>query len=381
MSPMTKWRRMRLFGPILVLCFLAYLDYTSCYIAAYDVIYLHHSRVSAIWLWVLLGLFQAIALAYWVLIFVSGSGSVPKFANLDLYNTGDSALLPLPEAFVCDEQGYPFWCSKCQNLKPDRSLHLHHMSHCVPRFDHYCFWVGTAIGRDNYFPFIKFLQSLCLFTVVLLVYLSVYARHIYHSHKAHLIVSFILGCAIFAFNFIMFCSVLYHLNYNTTSLDGITRRTARLYKRWQLREKDESAYFQPCIQRVPRVETGERFMSIATGDTRAVVPYRVEDSPYNCGFKANFVSLTLKGNHSSAMTLEVSSSQLWKASLVFVLPFFEFFASKEHQNDPAEHPLIKHSDMISPDFLQKMKNKVKHGYYKQPSYISDAGAEKLDEAR
>ena len=40
--------------------------------------------------------------------------------------------------FVCEGDGRPIWCSKCQNWKPDRTHHCREVDRCVRKMDH--FW-------------------------------------------------------------------------------------------------------------------------------------------------------------------------------------------------------------------------------------------------
>jgi len=49
------------------------------------------------------------------------------------------------------------WCHTCHIWRPERAKHCHQMDACVHVFDHYCPWVGNAIGARNYFPFYMFL--------------------------------------------------------------------------------------------------------------------------------------------------------------------------------------------------------------------------------
>jgi palmitoyltransferase len=44
------------------------------------------------------------------------------------------------DVFVCREDGYPIWCSICQNWKPDRTHHCREVGRCVRKMDHFCPW-------------------------------------------------------------------------------------------------------------------------------------------------------------------------------------------------------------------------------------------------
>ncbi|KAK9479401.1 DHHC palmitoyltransferase-domain-containing protein [Lipomyces japonicus] len=62
----------------------------------------------------------------------------------------------LDAAFVCEMDGYPKWCSRCQSTKPDRSHHSSELDRCVLKMDHYCPWLGSIIGFRNYKAFYHF---------------------------------------------------------------------------------------------------------------------------------------------------------------------------------------------------------------------------------
>lgn len=44
------------------------------------------------------------------------------------------------DAFVCQGDGRPIWCSTCLNWKPDRTHHCREIERCVQKMDHFCPW-------------------------------------------------------------------------------------------------------------------------------------------------------------------------------------------------------------------------------------------------
>ena len=44
------------------------------------------------------------------------------------------------DAFVCQADGRPIWCSTCLNWKPDRAHHCREIERCVRKMDHFCPW-------------------------------------------------------------------------------------------------------------------------------------------------------------------------------------------------------------------------------------------------
>jgi palmitoyltransferase len=60
------------------------------------------------------------------------------------------------DAFVCDSQGLPIWCSHCKNWKRDRTHHNQDVGRCTAKMDHFCPWVGGVVGERSYKFFIQF---------------------------------------------------------------------------------------------------------------------------------------------------------------------------------------------------------------------------------
>lgn len=52
------------------------------------------------------------------------------------------------DAFVCEADGRPKWCSECCNWKQDRVHHSREIDRCVYRMDHYCPWAGGMIAEN-----------------------------------------------------------------------------------------------------------------------------------------------------------------------------------------------------------------------------------------
>jgi len=54
------------------------------------------------------------------------------------------------------------WCDTCNLWRPPRSKHCYQLDACVNHFDHYCPWVGNAVGLRNFLSFYCFIFFLCM---------------------------------------------------------------------------------------------------------------------------------------------------------------------------------------------------------------------------
>jgi len=63
-------------------------------------------------------------------------------------------------------------CTTCEIVKPLRSKHDRFSDRCISRFDHFCPFMGVAVGEENYriFFFSMFHAMICMWTWVVLVY-------------------------------------------------------------------------------------------------------------------------------------------------------------------------------------------------------------------
>ncbi|KAI1299732.1 DHHC palmitoyltransferase-domain-containing protein [Xylaria venustula] len=72
------------------------------------------------------------------------------------------------DAFVCEADGRPKWCSECCNWKQDRVHHSREIGRCVYRMDHYCPWAGGMIAETSFKFFVQFTTYATLFCAVVL---------------------------------------------------------------------------------------------------------------------------------------------------------------------------------------------------------------------
>ncbi|PVH20005.1 hypothetical protein CXQ85_001782 [Candidozyma haemuli] len=280
---------------------------------------------------------------------------IPVF---DIYDTKDPDLSPVPDIFLCDEQGYPYWCSSCNSIKPKRSFHIKGLNRCVPRFDHKCIWIGTSIGRDNILFFLQFLVEFGSLFIIALISAAATARPAFDrdwQNIPHYVVIFacsvlwlpmILGLLLqqFAFAFT-----------NRTTIDDISMKQAKKYNEW--RKGDESNLPKCLRNNYQREETGVRYVNLKTKSSRVVVPFFIQDDPYSEGFTRNVTRLVYG---------ESDKALFWSAMFHICFPFGPLLVkrsvSEVETYDTASEPFSRR-------FLELINKKVSNADCKDPIYL------------
>lgn len=362
-------RSLKRIVPILVICGLAYTTYAASYVVGYNQLFRPGRTAAAVALWVLLALFEASLCLYWLLLLFRGPTKCAALKPFDLHGTNDPSLLPLPRAFVSDKQGYPFWCGKCHTIKPTRLFHLNDVNHCCARFDHYCVWVGTAIGRDNQIPFIKFVQFCNAVVVVILPFVALTTRRAVR-HSPHDIPHYVVLYVLCGFWIVMTLGLLavqvVYITRNWTTLDELTVNEARKYARWDRRMRKRNYKTSVFSPNAPRVENGKRYINVHHAGTRAVVPYNVADLAFSQGFQKNLVNLVLNRNvNEDLLQGPVSRRHFLKALVVLLVPYVDLVVCSP---PPTTAVYENFADKFSPDFLAQIDRKIKKGDYIVPLY-------------
>ncbi|EGV63218.1 zf-DHHC-domain-containing protein [Yamadazyma tenuis ATCC 10573] len=351
--------------PVGIIIGLGYLDFISCYSLGYQEIYTHHSHGVAICLWVLAGICQVLLFIYWAVIYVKGPGSCPQTKPYDLHNSGDCQFDRPPPIFTCDEYGYPIWCNNCQSIKTTRASHMKTVSRCVPRVDHFCIWIGTVIGKNNYRPFIKFMLWFLVYFLIMLVFLVRYTPSNYHRgdpgiNNNYIVLYIMCGLWILMLSGLL-VSQLYYISKNMTTIDDLNIKKARMYHRRNPSKEDEN---HPKTEAHP--DSGTRFVSVDKGDFRLVVQCSVNDLLYNFGPKKNWINVMVydSSTYFSPDERLYSSGKFVEAILIFIVPLLDLFYTKQITND---------SEPVSfgPEFLALLESKISRHRCYLPSYLSE----------
>lgn len=61
------------------------------------------------------------------------------------------------------------WCETCHIFRPPRASHCSITDTCIERYDHYCPFIGAAIGKGNYRCFFAFLLSTAILTAFVMI--------------------------------------------------------------------------------------------------------------------------------------------------------------------------------------------------------------------
>ncbi|KAF2202976.1 zf-DHHC-domain-containing protein [Delitschia confertaspora ATCC 74209] len=147
-------------------------------------------------------------------------GSKEKEEELDRY-------FERHEAFICDYQGKPRFCEKCNNYKPDRTHHCSQIGRCVRRMDHFCPWVGGIVSETSHKFFLQFLFYGFLYwsyVTVVFGYYSAERQRKFRALPATWIVTLALSGIFLLFVFGMLSTTAYQAFGNYTTVEALDRK-------------------------------------------------------------------------------------------------------------------------------------------------------------
>lgn len=199
------------------------------------------------------------------------------FSSLSMLDTQeDGGMIQPPPMFDCDRNGLPSWCSECCSLKLLRSHHSSVTNQCIPWFDHFCTFVGSTIGKQNYGYFIIYVMSIELLMIFTWITVVVYSG-IKHSMHSALIVFVIITGALSISVAQLEINLISDLFYGETTIERLDRLSwKRSLKKGDKNNEnfyDYSSYVNVQHPHEPNL--------------RLIVPLTINDKPYDNGVFKN----------------------------------------------------------------------------------------------
>mgnify|MGYP003365261535 CR=1 FL=1 len=172
----------------------------------------------------------------WFQILYVGPGIQPHIPVFEIYqnsndNSDKNECINPPDIYQCNINGYPIWCPYCQSVKTFRSHHSRSTGYCVPKFDHYCSWLGTVIGQDNYKLFLNFLiYSTVTFGINWVTTIICYLKYFnQRDHDGNLVAIVVISGLGFFFTLGLLGSHIYYImSGNLRSIDVISMKTKKM---------------------------------------------------------------------------------------------------------------------------------------------------------
>lgn len=226
------------------------------------------------------------------------------------------------------------------------------LNRCVPRADHYCMWIGTVIGRNNYRPFFKFASLLFGFVFIMLIYLAVYTRsNIERGLDNNFIVLYILTGFWSIMIFALVASHVYYLKSNMTTIDDLAIKRMMRAKRSNKNDEGQSV-------------EGRRFINVDRGDYRLVVQCSAGDKFFNFGFKKNWINVMVYDSCTFFGDEKYYSTGAFILSfMIALIPGIEIFLSRDLGTDEVS---------FSPGFLDYIDDKIAKRRCFLPLYNTNA---------
>lgn len=166
----------------------------------------------------------------WAETLLVGPGKLPRVPPYLLVDvgSGDQDTTMAPQTYISDPNGYPVWCSNCQGLKTGRTRHSSRNGYCVPRFDHYCLWIGSAIGYSNYRLFLLFAFYFAVLLIIVWITICCYIREIvtvhHHRLNGNLAALLVITGIGWILTWGLFGSYVYYMSQNMTSIEVIEHK-------------------------------------------------------------------------------------------------------------------------------------------------------------
>ena len=93
------------------------------------------------------------------------------------------------------------YCSICRVFKTSGTYHCNQLGRCIADFDHYCLFLGNAIGKKNYFLFVLLLLTLSIQSTYAVVLYSKFTNCIDYIAFSVAVLSSLLVYGLLIFHF------------------------------------------------------------------------------------------------------------------------------------------------------------------------------------
>ncbi|KAG7134596.1 Palmitoyltransferase PFA5 like protein [Verticillium longisporum] len=129
-------------------------------------------------------------------------------------------------AFICENDGRPKWCSECRKWKPDRAHHSSEIGRCVLKMDHYCPWVGGMVSETSFKFFSQFTcycAAMCAVVLSTAAYCLAKQQQEGRSLDRQIVAVIALSAFFGLFTFTMTMSSWYYVFLNVTNIDMLKK--------------------------------------------------------------------------------------------------------------------------------------------------------------
>ncbi|CCD26363.1 palmitoyltransferase PFA5 NDAI_0H01890 [Naumovozyma dairenensis CBS 421] len=239
--------------PLATFAILIYGTWAYCHKFCYDQLYkrLHRHATAIVFMCIECCLSLLIFLMWLQIILLQQplkQPTVPPYMIFnDNTNSNNRVISTKPPLYYqCDPNGYPIWCTYCQSLKLERVHHSRQLGYCIFRFDHYCAWIGTVIGRNNYRLFIQYVFYYNLLLAWIWLSISAFIRSIVTFNEGedrilngNIIVIIILSCIFWLMTGALFVTHIYYMINNKTSLEVLASKHASKGRGMKIKSKLE----------------------------------------------------------------------------------------------------------------------------------------------
>ncbi|KAL3237528.1 palmitoyltransferase PFA5 [Nakaseomyces bracarensis] len=219
--------------PLVILGLIGYGTWAYAQKLCYNRIYkeLGH-RSTCIGLITICCVLDVVLIVIWVETVLVGPGKLPQVPPyLLIESPSKQNTTKAPPSYICDPNGYPVWCSHCEGLKVGRTRHSSRNGYCVPRFDHYCLWIGGAVGYSNYRLFLLFAFYFAVLLLIVWITICCYIREIvtvhHHRLNGNLVALLVITGIGWILTWGLFISYVYYMSQNMTSIEVIEHKKRR----------------------------------------------------------------------------------------------------------------------------------------------------------